>query len=328
MSYRLDHIADFRFEGFAGFDATEFQNLQASGASVPAGATLDAFGNGTLASGSTRSFGQGKRSDQACLPKLGCVEVQSAEAGFTGTNAQPIAVAVDWEGHTCELNGALFGQLEGEDTTANAHLAGRIVNEPPTASAGPPQTVECTSAAGAGITLDSSASTDPDNNIALRVWRQGTRVGEEIGYEPKVQVDLGLGSTQTYFLRVIDAFGQSSESSTTATVADTTPPVILGLSVTPDTLWPPDGKLVPVTVLVSSSDTCDPNPSCALTQITSDEPITAADAQITGPLTAQLAAKRLGSASGRLYTLTVQCTDASGNGATATATVSVSHDQG
>src|SRR5262249_24077788 len=119
-----------------------------------------------------------------------------------------------------------------------------------------------------------------------------------------------------------------SESSTTVTVADTTPPVILGLSVTPDTLWPPDGKLVPVSVSVSSSDTCDPSPSCALTPITSNEPITPADAQITGPLTAQLAARPRGAASGRLYTLAVQCTDASGNAAPATAPVSVSHDQG
>jgi hypothetical protein len=328
MSYRLDKIANFKFDGFGGFDAAEFMNLLASGASIPAGATLDASGNGTFAAGSTRSFGQGKRSDQACVPKVGCVEVGSSSAGFTGANGQPIGMGVDWHGHSCELSGALFGQLEDADTSATANLTGTIVNEPPTASAGPLQNVECTSAAGAGITLDSSASTDPDGNIVLRVWRQGTRAGPEIGHDPTIHVDQALGGSQAYFLRVVDAFGQSSESSTEVTVADTTPPTIRGLAVTPSTLWPPDGKVVPVSVSVSPSDACDPNPSCALTQITSNEPLTPDDARITGPLTAQLAARRLGTGSGRSYTLTVRCTDASGNGATAAATVSVTHDQG
>jgi hypothetical protein len=328
MSYRLDQIANFKFDGFGGFDAVEFKNLAASGASLPAATTLDAFGNGSFAPGTTMSFGQGKRSDQACIPDVGCAEVHSAEDGFTGTNSQPVALGIDWQNHACDVSGALAGQLEGADTSASAHLTGTITNEPPTANAGAQQQVECTSTAGAGLTLDGSGSSDPDNNIALFIWRQGSRTGQEIGYDSKVHMDQGLGGSQDYFLRVVDAMGQSSESSTTVSVVDTTPPAIHSLAASPNTLWPPNGKLVSVSVSVSPSDACDPHPVCALTQIASNEPIEPGDAEITGPLSANLAAKRLGSGSGRVYTLSVRCVDAAGNGATATTTVTVSHDQG
>ena len=50
-------------------------------------------------------------------------------------------------------------------------------------------------------------------------------------------------------------------------------------------------------------------------------------AAITGALTANLRAERAGPGDGRVYTLTVQCTDQSHNSATATTTVQVPHDQ-
>jgi len=66
---------------------------------------------------------------------------------------------------------------------------------------------------------------------------------------------------------------------------------------------------------------------CKIAQITSNEPIAPSDAQITGTLTAQLSAARLGSGSGRIYTLAVQCTDAAGDVSTANTTVLVPHDK-
>jgi hypothetical protein len=67
---------------------------------------------------------------------------------------------------------------------------------------------------------------------------------------------------------------------------------------------------------------------CLLTQIASNEPIDPGDAQITGPLTPSLSARRLGQGSGRVYTLTVKCSDASGNVSTTTSAVTVPHNQG
>jgi len=142
VSYRTDHIDDFSFSSFGGFDSVVFQNLFAIGASIPAGATVDATGNGAFQPNTTQSFGKGHRSNQI----LG-VEVGSKNGGFTGSNGNPLAVGVDWQNHTCSLSGAIFGQIESANTNITADLAGTIVNEPPTANAGGAQTVECTSPA-------------------------------------------------------------------------------------------------------------------------------------------------------------------------------------
>ncbi len=124
-------------------------------------------------------------------------------------------------------------------------------------------------------------------------------------------------------------------STADVTVFDTTPPVIQSLTATPDSLWPPNHKLVEVALDVVATDTCDPNPVCAIVGIASDEPVngrgdgnTEPDWFITGDLTADLRAERAGPRDGRVYTLTVECTDASGNtSAPAEATVSVAHNR-
>ena len=69
---------------------------------------------------------------------------------------------------------------------------------------------------------------------------------------------------------MIDAFGQSDEGATSVEVVDTTAPT-LALSVSPAVLWPPNHKLVPITVTVVASDVCDPNPTLRLVSITSNE---------------------------------------------------------
>jgi hypothetical protein len=52
------------------------------------------------------------------------------------------------------------------------------------------------------------------------------------------------------------------------------------------------------------------------------------DFTIMGPLTVDLRATRLGSGSGRVYTLGVTCVDAFANSAASTVNVIVPHDQG
>jgi hypothetical protein len=54
-------------------------------------------------------------------------------------------------------------------------------------------------------------------------------------------------------------------------VVDTTPPVI-SVSVSPDLLWPPNHKMVEITVTVTVSDTGNPNPTVVLTSVVSNEP--------------------------------------------------------
>jgi hypothetical protein len=90
----------------------------------------------------------------------------------------------------------------------------------------------------------------------------------------------------------------------------------------------------PVTVTVDATDLCDPNFSCEIISVTSDEPIngvgdgnTSPDWIITGPLTVDIRAERAGPGDGRVYTITVECTDESGNSSTATVDVTVPHSQ-
>jgi probable HAF family extracellular repeat protein len=111
---------------------------------------------------------------------------------------------------------------------------------------------------------------------------------------------------------------------------DLTPPVIQSASIDRATLWPPDGKLIPVVVSATATDDRDPSPRCAVTAVAVlDVSYDPSDAQITGDLSMLLRAARSGSGNdGRTYEATITCSDASGNVATTKVRVSVPHDLG
>ena len=121
------------------------------------------------------------------------------------------------------------------------------------------------------------------------------------------------------------------------TVIDTVAPE-LSVSVSPDVLWPPKHKLRDITATVAASDICDVNPSIVLTSVVSDEPdngkadgntmndIQEADIG-TDDRAFMLRAERSGQGSGRIYTITYDAMDASGNTATGSATVTVPHNR-
>ncbi|MCR4303758.1 MAG: DUF5011 domain-containing protein [Gallionella sp.] len=113
---------------------------------------------------------------------------------------------------------------------------------------------------------------------------------------------------------------------------DTTPPT-LSFTLSPATLWPPNDKLAPVTATITVNDDYDPEPEIKLESITASETLADGDIQDAQPGTDDrsysLVAKRAGTnLAGRIYTVTYSATDASGNKATASATVTVPHDQG
>lgn len=113
---------------------------------------------------------------------------------------------------------------------------------------------------------------------------------------------------------------------------DTTPPT-LSVTLSPGTLWPPNDKLLSITAAVTTRDDYDPSPEIKLESITANETLAADDIQNaqfgTDDKQFSLAAKRAGTnQAGRIYTVTYSATDASGNKATASATVTVPHDQG
>lgn len=110
-------------------------------------------------------------------------------------------------------------------------------------------------------------------------------------------------------------------------------PVIGDNSSTPDVLWPPNHKLVDVTIDYSVTDPC-PN-TCVLT-VSSDEPVngagdgnTSPDWQVIDAHHVLLRAERDGGGSGRTYTISIRCTnDTNKLSSTKTLTVFVPHDQG
>lgn len=112
-----------------------------------------------------------------------------------------------------------------------------------------------------------------------------------------------------------------------ATVRRIHAPTITSVTATPNVLWPANDKMVPVSLTVGVTDNSDPAPVCQLTDVTSNEAAAEPDWQSTGPLTLDLRAQRFGMGTGRIYTITVSCTNSSQLSSSATVTVSVPHDQ-
>jgi len=112
-----------------------------------------------------------------------------------------------------------------------------------------------------------------------------------------------------------------------ATVRKVYAPTITSVTATPSVLWPANNRMVPVTLTVGVSDNSDPAPVCQVTNVASNEPAVEADWQVTGLLTLDLRALRLGADRGRVYTITVTCTNSSELSSSAAVTVRVPHDQ-
>jgi endo-1,4-beta-xylanase len=116
---------------------------------------------------------------------------------------------------------------------------------------------------------------------------------------------------------------------------DTTSPS-LSVSLSPDTLRPPNHKLVDIVASIQVNDVCDANPTVMLVSISSNEPDnglgdgdTINDIQGaeygTDDRLFSLRAERSGTGSGRICTATYEATDNSANAAVENGEVKVPH---
>ena len=203
------------------------------------------------------------------------------------------------------------------------------LNHPPVADAGPDQLVECDGHAGTPVMLDGGGSSDPDGDTLTYTWTNS--FGTANGPTPTVLLPLGV---HTITLTVDDGNGGTDTDTVVVTVVDTTDPVVSAVNFDPDLLWPPNHKMRTVTVMPVVMDACDPSPVCHVLSVTSDEPVnglgdgnTSPDWMITGLLEVELRSERAGPGDGRVYTVTVECEDASGNKDQGSGTVTVPHDR-
>jgi glycosidase len=129
---------------------------------------------------------------------------------------------------------------------------------------------------------------------------------------------------------VTDLAGNSKTCATTLNVVDNTPPTVTGVGVDKPVLRPPNHKMVNVRVDYLTADNCSPV-TCALS-VTSNEPVngtgdgnTAPDWEVVDAHNVRLRSERSGGGSGRIYTITITCTDGGGNSTVKTVTVTVPH---
>lgn len=110
-------------------------------------------------------------------------------------------------------------------------------------------------------------------------------------------------------------------------------PQISGVAASPNVLWPPNHKMVPVAINYLVNDNCDPAPSCSLS-ISSNEGEAGGSGHaspdwiVLDAHHVDLRAERSGGGHGRVYTVNISCQDKSGLSSTATVAVTVPHDQG
>ena len=135
----------------------------------------------------------------------------------------------------------------------------------------------------------------------------------------------------------------AEEVSRNVEVRDSLSPEIKALVASPSSLWPPNHKMKDISLAIDASDLCDKELDCQIVSVTSNQDVnakgsgkTSPDWEITGALSLKLRAERSGkkdkkrdsSKQGRVYEITVNCQDQSGNSTSKSVQVRVAHDQG
>jgi YVTN family beta-propeller protein len=246
-----------------------------------------------------------------------------------GVGDQPAGVAINSAGTHAYVANYASNNVSVIDTAANTVVATVPVGTQPITvafAARPPNSAPVASCQDVIVSAGSDCSAfasidngsfDPDGDSITLIQ------------EPPGPYPIGMTSVT---LTVTDSGGASSQCMAIVTVNDDQSPSITDTAVDKPALWPPNHKMVDVTVSYSSSDNCGAI-TCWLS-VTSNEPEdgtgdgdTAPDWEVIDAHHVRLRAERAGTGNGRIYTITITCTDSTGNSSTQTVTVSVPKNQ-
>ncbi|MGH9140503.1 MAG: choice-of-anchor D domain-containing protein, partial [Vicinamibacterales bacterium] len=192
--------------------------------------------------------------------------------------------------------------LHGNAASANFSVLVTPKNpRPPKVTAPKNIRAEATGPAGAIVTFDASATDPFDGTLAVVCV-------------PTSGSMFSLGATLVT-CSATNSSGRTDTDTAIITVRDTTDPTIVSL--TPSvTLLPNSDQVVPVSVAATVTDIADPSPACRITTVAAGgrdlDNDGVIDWTITGPLTLEVQAVARKNKD-RTYTITVKCTDASGN---------------
>jgi len=254
------------------------------------------------------------------------VTAQDINDGSSDPDGDPITLALNTTGpfglgpHSVTLT---VTDANGASSSCAATVS--VVDKTPPSITPPP---EVTAATGAGATLGGKVIADAvlgaadasDNCLGVTITRRGVPANN---FFP-------VGTT-TLTYTATDGAGNTSSASQRVRVFDDTPPVITGVTVDKPTLWPPNHRMVDVTVGYAATD--NSGAVNARLSVASNEPAngsgegnSAPDWDIVDAHHVRLRAERSGGSSGRIYTITITATDRFGNTSTQTVRVLVPHN--
>lgn len=205
------------------------------------------------------------------------------------------------------------------------------LNQPPVSNAGPDQTRNESTL----VTLDGSASSDPDLDSLNYSWAQTggpsvALIGANTASPTFTAPNVGPGGALlTFQLVVTDGHASGGADTVQVAIQDVNdPPVCTLAQPSVAVLWPPNHTMAEVSIL----GVTDPNNSTvtiSYPRVTQDEPINGLGDGDTGPDAFEsgnnilLRAERAGSGNGRVYAVQFKATDPDGASCTGTVKVSI-----
>jgi hypothetical protein len=201
---------------------------------------------------------------------------------------------------------------------------------PPTIQCPTPLFIDCASSPQVALL---AAVEDRDGDPITVIWfinGNAVQTNTVEGGSGTVRLVAHFGDgTSTVEIWAADGILAPTMCSTAVTVGDRQAPAILKASATPSVLRPANHQLVRVNVQVSATDNCSAVTS-RIIRVTSSDPVSGTgpgdrspDWQIIGPLTVNLRAEVSNRNRTRIYTITIESRDASGNTSTRDVIVTV-----